>query len=116
MKPNKYHKRIGDVTERGALKWQGMMLTEHNRMLQEWREADDDAPEPNLTEEDWRLIQENLEMALSMQCEVNVHTWKDKRVTEHRGRIERVDAMNRKLILSSGSVWMNEIVKVDVLE
>ncbi|MGK7378040.1 hypothetical protein ACSFXN_09355 [Planococcus sp. 1R117A] len=40
MKINKNMRRVGDIKDRGSIKWQGMFLTEHVQMLRDPVEED----------------------------------------------------------------------------
>ncbi|MGG0669874.1 hypothetical protein [Sporosarcina koreensis] len=55
-------KVLGDIKDRGKIKWTAMMLPEHTVRLRDWYAEDDLAPEPELNEDDMQLLQEELEL------------------------------------------------------
>ncbi|WP_088006055.1 YolD-like family protein [Indiicoccus explosivorum] len=98
MKQNRHMRLQGDIKDRGMVKWQGMMLPEHMKMLKDWYAEDDRDPEPQLTADDFTLIQEEIETALARQCEVRIKTWRDHKFSYHKGVIKRLDAEKRTLV------------------
>lgn len=109
-----------DVVDRGMMKWQGMMLTEHVNLLKAWYEEEEHVPEPKLDEFDLRLLQEDLEIAMKRKNMVKLKTWRDKKVYEHVGMFETVDSHSRCAIYSDSSgtkrVPINEIFSVELLD
>lgn len=119
-KLNKHMKQVGDIKDRGTLKWQGMFLTEHVQMLREWREEDKKIPKPNLDEYDMQLINEEMDLALKRECNIIIHTWKDWKITRHHGKIAEINLKRRELILEdpfkSHRLSLDEIVSVNMEE
>lgn len=64
MKVNKHMKQVGDIKDRGIIKWQGMMLTEHVEMIRAWYEENKHDVKPDLNEYDLQLLQEELVLAM----------------------------------------------------
>lgn len=120
MPINRSRKIVGDVQDRGNLKWTALMLPEHIRMLREWYEEDHRIPRPDLDEFDLRQIQEELDVGLKRNCEMKIETWHDEQVTEHRGRIERIDLSARNLFYENSSgrqrLSLDEIIAASSLE
>jgi len=79
------------IRDRGNMKWQGMMLTEHAQAVQEWLESDGLVERPIL--DDWELqsIQEELEIAYKRQCEAAVTTWQKGKKFTYGGKIAALD-------------------------
>ena len=120
MKRNKYLKTVGDIKDRGRIKWTAMMLPEHVEMIREWYEKDEQVPKPDLNEDDLRLIQEEMEIALKRQCEVLIRCWKEGAIEAHRGTIKGIDARTRMLIyedpFKKRRLPMDEIVSIVVVD
>lgn len=116
MKRNKYLKTVGDIKDRGRIKWTALMLPEHVEMIREWYEKDEQVPKPDLNEFDLQLIQEEMDIALKRRCEVIIHSWKGGAIHEHRGIIEGIDARNRMLIYGDSAgkhrLPMDEVVSI----
>ncbi len=87
------------IKDRGNIKWTAMMLPEHVKALEKWKQRDDYTERIELNEWDLQLIQDELELAYKRQCETIVKTWANGQVTEHRGVVERIDAIKMYLIL-----------------
>jgi len=120
IKMNKNLKHIGEVKDRGSLKWQGMFLTEHVNMLKAWREEDNRVEKPELTDFDYQIIQEELEISMKRRCEVKIQTWKDAQFHYHEGIVEDID-FRTKVIIYNDSVKnrripVSEVVSITMLE
>ncbi|ANU13728.1 hypothetical protein B481_2286 [Planococcus halocryophilus Or1] len=102
MKHNKYLKVVGDVKDRGRIKWTALMLPEHVEMIREWYAKDELIAKPELTEDDLQLLQEEMDIALKRQCEVVIQSWEEGVVYEHRGTIEGIEARNRMIVCKEG--------------
>ena len=120
MKRNKYLKTVGDIKDRGRIKWTALMLPEHVEMIREWYDKDEQVPKPDLNEDDLQLIQEEVDIALKRQCEVLIHTWRDGAIHAHRGTIEGIDARTRMLIyedpFKKRRLPMDEIVSIVMVD
>lgn len=120
MKANKHHKQVGEVTDRGVLKWQGMMLTEHVKMLRDWENKENYMPQPKLDEYDMQLIHDEMDIAMKRQCYVIIHTWSDGKVTRHHGIIIDVNLATRILTyedpFKSRTLIVDEIVSVNIAD
>lgn len=119
-KINKYMKQVGDIKDRGTLKWQGMFLTEHVQMLRDLAEEEKRTPKPNLDEFDMQLISEEMDLAMKRKCDIIIHTWKDWKITRHHGTITDIDIQRRVLILEdpfkSHQLNLDEIVSVNMVD
>ncbi|ANU10878.1 hypothetical protein A1A1_18615 [Planococcus antarcticus DSM 14505] len=97
MKGNKHLKIQGDVKDRGMIKWQGLMLTEHVELIKTWKEDYNKVAKSYLDEHNMQLIQEEIDLAMKRQCIVYIHTWNNGEITEHHGTISNVDIKTRIL-------------------
>lgn len=79
------------LRDRGSMKWQGMMLTEHAQAVKEWLESDGLIERPKL--DDWELqsIQEELEIAFRRQCEARITTWRKGKEFLYIGKLSELD-------------------------
>lgn len=120
MKMNKNMKHIGEIKDRGIIKWQGMFLPEHVEMIRAWREEDNRVEKPDLTDFDLQLIQEELEIAMKRRCMVKIQTWKDAQFYYHEGIVEDIDFRNKVLIyndlVKNRRIPVGEIVSFTMLE
>lgn len=120
MKRNKYLKTVGDIKDRGRIKWTALMLPEHVDMIREWYEKDEQVPKPDLNEFDLQLIQEEMEIALKRQCNVIIHSWKTGVIHTNRGIIQGIDARSRMLIygdqFEKHRLPMDEVVSIVIVD
>ncbi len=98
MKRNKHLKVVGDIKDRGRIKWTALMLPEHVEMIREWYAKEELVAKPELTDDDLRLLQEELDIAFKRQCEVLIQSWKEGIIHEQRGTIKDVDVRSRMLV------------------
>lgn len=111
MKINKQMKQVEDIKDRGAIKWQGMFLTEHVQMLRNWREEDKKIPKPDLNEWDLQAIQEELEIAMKRKCEIRIQSWKDDKFHYHKGTIEDIDFQSKTIVYDDPFVQQRLLVE-----
>lgn len=120
MKMNKHLKQVGEAKDRGMIKWQGMMLTEHVKLIKEWREEDNRVPMPELDEWDLQAIQEELELSLKRKCEVQIQIWKDWEFHYHTGTIENMSFRTKTLTYKDSSglhqLPIEIVTSIDILE
>lgn len=90
----------GDIKDRGRIKWTAMMLPEHTEMLRDWYAEDGLTNRPELTEWDLVAIQEEIEIAYKRKCETLIKTWREGRIIEHQGTIEKIDLHNKTILLA----------------
>lgn len=120
VKVNKQMKQVGNIKDRGAIKWQGMFLTEHVQMLRDWREEDKKIPKPDLNEWDLQAIQEELEIAMKRKCEVRIQSWKDDKFHYHKGTIEDIDFQSKTIVyddpFGQHRLLVEEITAINLLD
>lgn len=98
MKVNKHMKQVGDIKDRGIIKWQGMMLTEHVELIRAWYDEDKYDVKPDLDEYDLQLLQEELVLAAQRRCQVKMKSCKDKKFHYHIGVIQQIDSFTRSIV------------------
>lgn len=120
MKRNKYLKTVGDIKDRGRIKWTALMLPEHVELIRAWYEKDEWVPKPDLNEFDLELIQEEMDIALKRQCNVIIHSWKAGVIYTNRGVIKGIDATSRMLIygdqLANHRLPMDEVISIVIVD
>ena len=70
-------------------KWQGMMLTEHVKMIKDWKIETEMVKRPNLEEWELYLIQEEIEIAFRSKCQTHFKMWIDGNIIERQGTNRR---------------------------
>ncbi|MHC8516964.1 YolD-like family protein [Sporosarcina sp. ITBMC105] len=93
-------KIIGDIKDRGRIKWTAMMLPEHITELRDWIAEDGLTEEPELTEWDLEAIQEESERAYKRKCETLIKTWDDGKMIQHQGIVDGIDLHNKFIVLA----------------
>lgn len=120
MKQNKHMKHVGEIKDRGIIKWQGMFLTEHVELIKAWREKEDRVAQPDLTGMDLQLIQEEMELAMKRKCSVCIQTWKEGEFHDHEGVIIDIDFQKQVLIYADcnkrRSVSVREVVSISAID
>lgn len=90
----------GDLKDRGRIKWTAMMLPEHIALLRDWQAEDGLTERPELTEWDLAAIQEEIEVAYKRKCETLIKTWRNGKIIEHQGTIDRINIHNKVIVLA----------------
>lgn len=121
MKMNKHLKQVGEAKDRGMIKWQGMMLTEHVKLIKEWREEDNRVPMPELDEWDLQSIQEELELSIKRKCEVRIQSWRNWEFVYHTGIVENIDYKRRQITYKDSKgllhrLEVSEVTSIHLLE
>lgn len=91
------------IKDRGTIKWTAMMLPEHVKALEKWKQRDHYTEKIELNEWDLQLIQNELELAYKRQCETIVKTWANGHVTERQGIVQEINSI-KMFIVIGGSV------------
>lgn len=106
---------MGRIKDRGIKKWQGMMLTEHVKMISEWKEEDNQVQQTLL--DDWELqhIQEEIEAAYKRQCTASVTIWRKGEHVTYWGKIYELD-QRLNLISVEGPFGEDRIPVADVIK
>ncbi|MEK3955354.1 YolD-like family protein [Psychrobacillus sp. FSL K6-1464] len=108
------------INDRGMMKWQGMMLTEHVSMLKNYNQELKREPRPNLDEWDYDAIQHTLDMAIKSKADTKVKLWRDGSFIYNRGIVEGVNLQKREIELQDPfyllSLKLDEIVDVTIMD
>lgn len=109
------------IDPRRNIKWgTSMMLTEHVAMLRDYHEEVKKEPKPELTEYDYVLLSESIELAFSSYADTKIKLWKDGRFIYNRGTIEEVDLKRRMIQLQDPfyllAIKMDDIVDVTIMD
>lgn len=108
------------IDPRRNIKWgTSMMLTEHVAMLRDYHEEVKREPKPELTEYDYVLLSETIELAFSSYADTKIKRWKDVQFIYNRGTIEEVDLKRRVIQLQDPfylmTINMDEIIDVTIM-
>ncbi|MET3658549.1 YolD-like family protein [Sporosarcina psychrophila] len=107
--------RNHDIKDRGIMKWQGLMLTDHVKLIRKQGEEINYIQQTLL--DDWELqqIQEELEIAYKRQCAAQVTVW---RKGEHITYIGKISELNYRLSFLSveGPFGHDRIPVADIIK
>lgn len=110
----------GMIRDRGNIKWQGMMLPEHNKEIKEWLNKDQYIERPELDEWDLQAIQYEIDVAFRRQCVTNVKLWEKGKVLFYSGIITEISPRTMCISVDSpfgrDNMSMTDIVSVHIAE
>lgn len=106
---------------RRNIKWgTSMMLPEHVSLLREYYEEVKKEPKPVLTEYDYVMISETLELAYTSKGDTKIKRWKNGHYIYNRGTIEEIDAKHRTIHLHDPfyliPIKLEEIVDITIMD
>jgi YolD-like protein len=108
------------IKDRGNIKWQGMMLPEHNKEINAWLNKDHFIERPVLDEWDLQEIQYEIEVAFRRQCVTNVKFWEKGKVILYSGIITEINSRTMCISVDSpfgrDNMPMAEVVSVHIAE
>ena len=111
---------LSKLQDRGMMKWQGMMLTEHVTMLKSYNHEIKMTPRPDLDEWDYDAIIHALDMAIKSKADTKVKLWRDGQFIYNRGTVESVNLQKREIELQDPfyllSLKLDEIVDVTIMD
>lgn len=111
---------MGRIKDRGIKKWQGMMLTEHVKMLREFNEEYIHVQQTLLDDWELQLIQEEIEEAYKRQCVASVTIWRKGGHISYWGKIyelnQRLNLISVEGPFGEDRIPVAEIVKVQCME
>lgn len=88
--------------------------------LREWQAEDHYIEQPQLDQFDWDNIQEILQTAHMRQCETEIQTWQDGKITYHQGKIKEINIHSKTVIIEDpfgrDQIHVIEIVSVQCLD
>ena len=79
------------IRDRGNIKWNAMMLTEHVTLLREWKKKDQYIEKPQLDEWALQELSEQLQLAFQQKLEVELKIWNEKQISKVTGIISKLD-------------------------
>lgn len=88
-----------DIKDRGIIKWQGLMLTEHVTAVQQWREKDNQVVRPQLDEFELELIADEILRAYKSKASVKLIYWRDGFLKADYGKIISIDNKSKSIVL-----------------
>lgn len=108
------------IKDRGNIKWQGMMLTEHTNMLKDWIKANEWIERPDLEEWELTLLAEEIELAFQSKASVKLTYWKDGKLLDDYGKIITIINKETSIVLegpwSPTSYKFEDIMKVHIID
>jgi len=108
------------VRDRGSKKWVSIFPTELVTLLHEWRNEDNITKRPELDEWDMDMIQEQIGIARTRQCDIKITTWQEGLLNEYIGVIGEVNLSTRQIYLEQGpnnmKILLDEVVGAIILE
>lgn len=87
------------IKDRGNIKWQGMMLTEHVDLLNEFNKEYRSIKGPVLDEYELTLIAEEIERAFKSKSTIKLTYWLDGKLLDDYGVPIKIDTINKKLVI-----------------
>lgn len=110
-----------NIRDRGNKKWSmSIMLTEHVKLLREWRNEDELDKRPSLDEYDLQVLQNELENAWKRQSEVCIRVWIDGHFKEYFGFLKEIQALNNYLVLKdqygTSRISIPDVVGIHLLD
>ncbi|WP_060210474.1 YolD-like family protein [Sporosarcina koreensis] len=109
-------KVLGDIKDRGRIKWTAMMLPEHTVELRDWYAEDELDPKPELNQDDMQLLQEELGIAFMKKTDVVITTWRAGKKDTYIGKITRLDPAQQSISVEGpfgkDNIMVGDIVKV----
>lgn len=108
------------IKDRGNVKWQGMMLTEHNEEIKSWLNKDQYIERPELDEWDLQAIQYEIEVAFRRKCNINVKFWANGQIIFYSGVITEMNQQTMCISIDSpfgrDNMPMKDLVSVHIAE
>ncbi|MEK3977848.1 YolD-like family protein [Psychrobacillus sp. FSL K6-2836] len=108
------------IRDRGMMKWQGMMLTEHMTMLKVYNQEIKKEPKPELNEWDYDAIHHTLNASIKSKADTKIKRWKDGEFLYNRGTVENADMHKRVIELEDPfsliQIKLDEIVDVTIMD
>lgn len=87
------------IKDRGNIKWQGMMLTEHTNMLKELEKENKKIERPELEEWEATLIAEEIERAYKGKSTVRLTYWREGQLLDDYGVPIEINTSNKSLVI-----------------
>lgn len=108
------------IKDRGAIKWQGMMLTEHSTLLEEWGKENKLVERPELDEFELTAIANEIERAHKSKTTIKLTYWRDGYLKDDYGVPIEIDIRSKTIVIDDpfGTTRypFDEIVAVSLIE
>lgn len=101
--------------DRGAIKWNALMLPEHVKLLREWQAEDYKINKPEL--DSWQIeeMNERLQIAISQQQTVIATVWYENQLHTIVSKVARYNPANKKLFFSTGEiVLIYDVINIEL--
>jgi len=106
--------------DRGMKKWQGLMLIEHVKLIQEWQESDNQVERPVLDEFELTLIAEEIERAHKSKSTIKLTYWRDGYLKGDDGKIITIDNKNKSIVIedpfSTNTYLFAELAAISIID
>ncbi len=108
-----------DYKDRGMIKWQGMMLTDHVKKIKEWDAEDKYIPRPRLEEFELNSIAEEIERAYKGKSTIKLTYWRDGELSDDYGIPIEINTSNKTILIddpfSTARYSFNDIVAASLI-
>lgn len=91
---------MGQIRDRGNIKWTAMMLPEHRERLRELVVTEQNQDKPELTEEKWEEMNRWVIQAMDQHQEIILKCYQNLRIIEITGKVMKYHALNRLLVVA----------------
>ena len=88
------------IKDRGNIKWGSMMLSEHLKLLREWKK-EDYAKKRELSEWELEELQRTIDQAFNQQKYVKLNVWNEGKIIQWVGIINSINLNTNELILDT---------------
>lgn len=111
---------IENIKDRGMMKWQGLMLTEHIKMLEEWDSEYENVERPGL--EDWEqdLIADEIERAFKSKSTIRLTYWENGKIKHDYGVPIEINFKSKLIVIDdpfdSTQYLFDEIVAATLID
>lgn len=87
------------IKDRGNIKWQGMMLTEHNAEIKKWQENDKKTDKPQLEDFELELIADEIQRAFKSKSTIKLTYWRKGYLDVDYGKVIEINLTNKTIVL-----------------
>lgn len=108
------------IKDRGIIKWQGMILTEHKNMLKALEAENVMVKRPELEEWEITLIAEEVERAFKSKSTIKLTYWRDGELKDDYGIPIEINTTNKSIVIDDPFGMtrypINEIVDASIVD
>lgn len=91
------------LRDRGIIKWQGLILPEHKKLVNGYFERDNHVKKPLLDEDEIEVLERVLNGAYVFSNDVAIEYWRDGYTHQTTGQIEGFDSVKRSVKMEDGT-------------